>query len=149
MEPWGRGPTDDPAIRTARTRSVRAMLATLFLSRGTPMLTAGDEFGRSQNGNNNGYAQDNEATWLDWENRDRALEDFVAALSAFRRNTPIDWTAWLADAEWRTLSGDVMGPGDWDGDGFALYVPVGIGSLILRFDRKRGVTAIRGRMLES
>ncbi len=72
------------------------MLATLFLSRGTPMLTAGDEFGRSQNGNNNGYAQDNETTWLDWETRDEALEDFVAQLSAFRRDMPLDWTDWLA-----------------------------------------------------
>ena len=143
------GPTDDPAIRTARQASIRAMLATLFLSRGTPMLTAGDEFGRSQNGNNNGYAQDNETTWLDWENRDRALEDFVAALSTFRRDTPIDWTAWLADTEWRTLSGDVMGPGDWDGDGFALYVPVGTESLILRFDRAHGVSALRGAVLQS
>ncbi len=78
------GPTDDPAILAARKASIRAMLTTLFLSRGTPMLTAGDEFGRSQNGNNNGYAQDNETTWLDWETRDEALEDFVAQLSAFR-----------------------------------------------------------------
>ncbi|SUJ26218.1 Glycogen debranching enzyme [Sphingomonas paucimobilis] len=113
------------------------------------MLTAGDEFGRSQRGNNNGYAQNNETTWLDWQNRDEALENFVAALSAFRRDTPIDWTDWLADAEWRTLSGDPMGPEDWDGDGFALHLPLGDESLILRFDRHHGVSAMRGVVIES
>ncbi|MEK9212393.1 glycogen debranching protein GlgX [Sphingomonas sp. 2378] len=143
------GPTDDPAILAARHASVRAMLATLFLSRGTPMLTAGDEFGRSQQGNNNGYAQDNDTTWLDWENRDDALEDFVARLGQFRRDTPIDWTDWLADAEWRTLSGDPMTPGDWDGDGFALHLPLGDQSLTLRFGRARGVSAIRGTVIQS
>ncbi len=143
------GPTDDPAILTARSTSVRAMLATLFLSRGTPMLTAGDEFGRSQNGNNNGYAQDNETTWLDWESRDDALEDFVARLGRFRRDTPIDWTDWLADAEWRSLSGDPMTAEDWEGDGFALHLSLGEKSLVLRFDRKRGVSAIRGATIQS
>ena len=143
------GPTDDPAILAARHASERAMLTTLLLSRGTPMLTAGDEFGRSQRGNNNGYAQDNDTTWLDWENRDDALEDFVARLSQFRRDTPIDWTDWLADAEWRTLSGDPMTPGDWDGDGFALHLPLGDQSLTLRFDRVRGVSAIRGTVIQS
>lgn len=144
------GPTDDAAIRAAREASVRAMLATLFLSRGTPMLTAGDEFGRSQQGNNNGYAQDNETTWLDWQTRDEALEDFVAQLAALRRETPIDWTNWLAGAEWRKLSGGPMTPEDWDnGNGFTLHVPVGDESLILRFDRAHGIFAIRGRVLES
>ncbi len=64
---------------------VRTMLATLFLSRGTPMLTAGDEFGRSQGGNNNAYAQDNETTWLDWARADTALIDFTAGLMRLRR----------------------------------------------------------------
>lgn len=144
------GPTDDPAIRAARSRSVRAMLTTLFLSRGTPMLTAGDEFGRSQNGNNNSYAQDNETTWLDWGIRDEALEDFVARLSAFRSATPLDWSDWLAGAEWRTLFGAPMMPEDWDrGNGFALHLPIGDEKLILRFDRSRGVSAIRGTLVES
>ena len=143
------GPTDDPAIRNAREASIRAMLATLFLSRGTPMLTAGDEFGRSQKGNNNGYAQDNDTTWLDWENRDAALENFVTQLSAFRRETPLDWTDWLGGAEWRTLSDDPMGPDDWNGEGFALHLPLGDDSLILRFDRARGVAAVRGSAIRS
>ena len=64
----------------------RCLLATLFLSRGTPMLTAGDEFGRTQRGNNNGYAQDNEVTWLDWDNIDRNLLSFVRRLTALRRD---------------------------------------------------------------
>jgi glycogen operon protein len=63
---------------------VRALLATLFLSRGTPMLTAGDEFGRTQGGNNNAYAQDNEITWLDWENADAGLIEFTCSLAALR-----------------------------------------------------------------
>src|SRR6185312_12259350 len=63
---------------------VRALLATLFLSRGTVMLTAGDEFGRTQNGNNNAYAQDNETTWLDWNRADNSLIDFVASLAKLR-----------------------------------------------------------------
>jgi glycogen operon protein len=79
---------------------VRALLATLFLSRGTPMLTAGDEFGRSQKGNNNAYAQDNAVTWLDWANRDEALNAFTAKLAAFRA----EHRAFFAD---RFLSGTV------------------------------------------
>ena len=64
---WGaEGPTDDPGINEFRQRVIRSMLLALFLSRGTPMLLAGDEFGRSQCGNNNAYCQDNEISWLDW-----------------------------------------------------------------------------------
>jgi glycogen debranching enzyme GlgX len=65
-------------------RDVRALLASLFVSRGTIMLTAGDEFGRSQRGNNNAYAQDNETTWLDWEMAEEDLIDFVSDLAKFR-----------------------------------------------------------------
>ncbi|HEY4995286.1 MAG TPA: glycogen debranching enzyme GlgX, partial [Aestuariivirga sp.] len=64
--------------------SVRALLASLFLARGTILLTAGDEFGRSQQGNNNAYAQDNELTWRNWQNADQSLIDFVAALNTLR-----------------------------------------------------------------
>src|SRR5690606_31555693 len=82
------GITEDEAILVARRNDVRALLATLFVSHGSIMLTAGDEFGRSQDGNNNAYAQDNEITWLDWENADGDLVNFVAALSDIRRNHP-------------------------------------------------------------
>ena len=63
------GPTDDPEIIALRYRQMRNLLATLLLSQGTPMLLAGDEFARTQKGNNNAYAQDNEISWIDWTYR--------------------------------------------------------------------------------
>jgi glycogen operon protein len=91
---WGvEGPTDDPEIRAVRGRVQRAMLATLLFSLGTPMLLAGDEFGRTQNGNNNPYCQDSEISWLDWElakaPEGEALTAFVARLIALRRAYPV------------------------------------------------------------
>jgi len=81
------GPTDDPAIRAARLRHQKNLLATLFLSQGVPMLTAGDEFGRTQQGNNNAYCQDNEVSWVDWSflEKNGDLHAFVKDLIAFRR----------------------------------------------------------------
>lgn len=81
------GPTTDPIIRGLRRRQVANMMATLLLSQGTPMIVAGDEFLRSQGGNNNAYAQDNEISWIDWEGIDddgRALARFVSQLIALR-----------------------------------------------------------------
>ncbi|NGO52301.1 glycogen debranching protein GlgX [Allomesorhizobium camelthorni] len=95
------GETDDPDIDARRRADVLAMLSTLFASRGTIMLTAGDEFGRTQLGNNNAYAQDNDLTWLDWSGRDRKIEGHVAALSAMRRSV-----AALRDVDF--LSGDAQ-----------------------------------------
>ena len=87
------------------------------------MLTAGDEFGRSQHGNNNAYAQDNETTWLDWAGRDTELEDFVAALSALRRATPaLTAVSFLTggpadgsipDVEWLTETGAALDDAAW------------------------------------
>ncbi|MER8584865.1 glycogen debranching protein GlgX [Mesorhizobium sp. M1338] len=82
------GDADDPAVAEARRNDQHALLATLFAARGTIMLTAGDEFGRTQQGNNNAYAQDNEITWLDWAGRDQALERYTALLSTLRRAIP-------------------------------------------------------------
>ena len=82
------GPTDEAAIVEARRRDVRALLATLFVSRGLPMLTAGDEFGRTQGGNNNAYAQDNGTTWLDWATADAGLAAFTGRLTVLRREHP-------------------------------------------------------------
>jgi glycogen operon protein len=79
------GETDDAAIRNIRTRRQRNMLATLFLSQGTPMLLAGDEFANSQAGNNNAYCQDNDIGWLNWDKADTDLQAFVVSLSAFRQ----------------------------------------------------------------
>ncbi|SNR27635.1 glycogen debranching protein GlgX [Puniceibacterium sediminis] len=83
------GPTDDPDINAARIRRRRNMLATLLLSQGTPMILAGDEFGNSQEGNNNAYCQDNEIGWVDWENADHDLMAFTTRLIAFRKAHPI------------------------------------------------------------
>jgi glycogen operon protein len=83
------GPTDDPEIKKLRERQKRNMLATMFLSQGTPMLQAGDEFGRTQNGNNNTYCQDNELNWLDWDGIDedgKALTRFVQKLTGLRND---------------------------------------------------------------
>jgi isoamylase len=84
------GPTDDPAILGARDRTKRNLLATLLLSQGVPMLSHGDEIGRTQRGNNNAYCQDNEIGWLDWslDGRKRALLDFTRRLIALRREHP-------------------------------------------------------------
>lgn len=114
------GPSDDPAIHTARTTDLRALLGTLFASSGTIMLTAGDEFGRTQRGNNNAYAQDNEIGWVDWKNRDTALEDYVATLSAWRA-ARAEWFATFAEpVEWFNCDGTEMTVADWErwGAGF-------------------------------
>lgn len=83
------GPTGNRDIRAARDRRKRNMLATLFLSQGTPMLLAGDEIGNTQGGNNNAYAQDNATGWIDWSDPDLALLEFVQKLSALRRDHPV------------------------------------------------------------
>ena len=82
------GETGDAAVIERRKADVRALLATLFLSLGTPMLTAGDEFGRTQDGNNNAYAQDNATTWADWAKADDTLAAFVAGLVRLRAQNP-------------------------------------------------------------
>ena len=80
------GLTDDPAVRAARLRDQRALLAILLLARGTPMLAMGAELGHSQDGNNNAYAQDNETSWVDWAAADQALAGWVSRLIAIRRD---------------------------------------------------------------
>lgn len=82
------GPAQDKAVQAKRLRRQRNMLATLFLSQGTPMLLAGDEMGNSQSGNNNAYCQDNPVAWVDWEADSDNKKDFVAHLAAFRRAHP-------------------------------------------------------------
>jgi len=142
------GPTDDPAILERRNADVRALLATLFASRGSVMLSAGDEFGRTQKGNNNAYAQDNEVTWLDWEGRDRDLEDFVSQLAAARVACLAGQAADLVrHAEWRDLAGHVMTPEKWEEealDGFEVRIPLENGSYVsLRVDREARQCALK------
>lgn len=81
------GETEDEAILQARLRRAKAMLATVLLSQGVPMILAGDEFGNSQGGNNNAYCQDNEISWLDWSKMRPELVEIVSALSTLRRDT--------------------------------------------------------------
>jgi isoamylase len=80
------GPTDDPEINKLRFQQMRNMLATLLLSEGTPMVLAGDEFARTQNGNNNAYCQDDEVSWVDWniQENGQALMRFVQKLTTLR-----------------------------------------------------------------
>ncbi len=96
------GPTDDPEIRGLRIRQMRNMLATLFLSKGTPMLLAGDEMLRTQQGNNNAYCQDNEISWLNWEMGPEAdaMTRYVARLSALRRRFPVLTRGRFLNGQW-------------------------------------------------
>ncbi|MEC3949710.1 glycogen debranching protein GlgX [Sphingobium sp. HWE2-09] len=111
------GPRDDATVEAARTRDIKALLATLFASRGTIMLTAGDEFGRTQQGNNNAYAQDNAIGWIDWEGRDRDLEAHSFALAALRADTPdLHGVTLLSDAdvEWLDYEGQPLTVAQWE-----------------------------------
>ena len=121
------GETDVPAIRQARLRRQRNMLATLFLSQGTPMLLGGDELGNSQRGNNNAYCQDNPIGWVNWAEQDTALIDFVAKLSQFRKDYKgVRQTLFLhgqelcsdgtPNVEWMDFNG---GKVDWDHSGLS------------------------------
>ncbi|MEM6594862.1 MAG: glycogen debranching protein GlgX [Pseudomonadota bacterium] len=121
------GDTDDPTILAKRRLRARNLLATVFLSQGTPMLLAGDEGGQSQAGNNNSYCQDNETSWLDWASFDPELIAFTAAMSAFRRAHPVLRQADFLhgakrphdrkkDVEWRAFDG---GPLNWRDPGLA------------------------------
>ncbi|WP_347351768.1 glycogen debranching protein GlgX [Intrasporangium sp.] len=85
------GPTDDPDVLALRARQQRNLLATLLLSQGVPMISHGDELGRSQLGNNNGYCQDNEITWVDWalDDEQQALLEFARCLLRLRRDNPV------------------------------------------------------------
>jgi isoamylase len=121
------GPTADPAIIELRARQSRAMLATLLLSFGVPMLLGGDELGRTQQGNNNAYCQDNEISWVDWSRADTQLLDFTSRLVAFRRQHPVlRRRRFLSGAQasqlrWFTPGGTEMTAADWS-DSSALAV---------------------------
>jgi glycogen operon protein len=118
------GPTDDPEISALRRRQRRNLLATLLLSQGVPMLLGGDEMGRTQLGNNNAYAQDDEISWYHWDDADAALLAFTARLTELRRDHPVfrrhKWFQGRPimgekadDIEWFTPDGGVMTEDDW------------------------------------
>lgn len=108
------GASDDAAILARRQADARAMLATLFASTGTILLTAGDEFGRTQQGNNNAYAQDNALSWIDWERRELALEAYVADLAAKRSAQQARCTAFPQDGDWQDAEGHPMTTAQWE-----------------------------------
>ncbi|MFC4453152.1 glycogen debranching protein GlgX [Deinococcus sonorensis] len=117
------GPTDDPDINALRARQQRNILATLMLSQGTPMLLGGDEFGRTQQGNNNAYCQDNEISWFDWENQDQGLLEFTRRLIRLRREHPglhrrkffsgRPIRGQVSDILWLRHDGEMMTDQDW------------------------------------
>ncbi|WP_029871877.1 glycogen debranching protein GlgX [Rhizobium leguminosarum] len=112
------GETVYPTIRKRRRDDVMALISTLFATRGSIMLTAGDEGGRSQHGNNNAYCQDNEITWLDWKALDEGLIAHTAFVAGLRRRfTVFSETGFLAgngDVEWISLSGEPMTVAEWE-----------------------------------
>jgi glycogen operon protein len=137
------GPSEDPGVRALRARQKRNFLATLLLSQGAPMILAGDEMGRTQQGNNNAYCQDNEITWLDWEHTDDDLREFTRQLIALRQDHPVfrrrRWFqgrrihgTGVTDVAWFTPDGMQMSEENW-GVGFAKSLGIflngeGIGS---------------------
>jgi glycogen operon protein len=104
------GPSHDPAIVATRASVQRALLATLLLAQGTPMLLAGDEFGHSQQGNNNAWNQDNATGWLDWARADDALTTFVSQLLALRREGALGVPATWHEAPLRAFAIDDEAP---------------------------------------
>jgi isoamylase len=125
------GETDDPAVLELRDRQVRNFIATLMLSQGVPMLSHGDEFGRTQGGNNNAYCQDNEVAWVHWpqkgDEKNKGLLAFTQTMVWLRRDhpvfrrrrffhgRPVEGTHdELSDISWFTPEGEEMIQGDWD-----------------------------------
>src|SRR5690606_19494612 len=121
------GPTSDPAVLDLRRRQRRNLLATLLLSQGTPMLLAGDEFARTQHGNNNAYCQDNDTSWVDWnwDEEQQGLYEFTRRVLALRRQHPAlhrskffqgrpIQNADLSDLAWFRHDGQPMSNVDWN-----------------------------------
>jgi glycogen operon protein len=131
------GPTDDTAILELRAQQRRNFLATIMLSQGVPMLGHGDELGRTQLGNNNGYCQDNEVTWIDWANADEELLEFTRHIAALRTAHPVfrrrrffdgrpvrrRGNRTLPDIAWFRPDGSAMTEHDW-GSGFGRAIAV-------------------------
>ncbi len=132
------GPTDDPEVNALRSRQQRNFLATLLLSQGVPMIAHGDEIGRTQDGNNNVYCQDNETAWMDWELSDeqRDLFAFAATVATLRREHPVfrrrrffagsadhGGQSEMGDIAWFQPEGEPMGEQDWS-DGQARMMTV-------------------------
>ena len=131
------GDTDDLAILKKRTRVQRALLATLLLAQGTPMLAAGSEFGATQRGNNNPYCQDNDISWLDWQSADRELIHFCARVVHIRQTLRPLAANWYVEGragglQWCTPEGAALEGMAWqDPDMHAFYVIINENLLLL------------------
>src|ERR1700734_3709007 len=136
------GPTDDPEINPLRAHQQRNFLATTLLSQGVPMISHGDELGRTQNGNNNGFCQDNELTWVHWDKADTKLLEFTRSVSALRAAHPLldrrrffkgvpvrrRGAVGQPDISWFRPDGSEMSDEDWD-SGFGKSVAVYLNGL--------------------
>ncbi|HET6208861.1 MAG TPA: glycogen debranching protein GlgX, partial [Jatrophihabitans sp.] len=145
------GPTEDLQIRELRARQQRNFIATLLLSQGVPMLSHGDELGRTQQGNNNGYCQDNELTWIDWASADEGLMAFTREVATLRREHPTfrrrrffdgrpgpgHGEAALPDIAWLRPDGSQMTGEDWD-SGFGRAIAVYLNGAAIQEINDRG-----------
>ena len=121
------GPTEEAGILHGRARRARAMLASLMMSQGVPMILAGDEMGNSQHGNNNAYCQDNELAWIDWPGADAGLTRATAQMIALRQDLGLanrrfaagagDGDGVADEAVWLHADGREMADGDWEQEG--------------------------------
>jgi isoamylase len=142
------GPSQNQEINTLRERQKKNFIATLFLSQGVPMLLAGDEAGRTQQGNNNAYCQDNDISWMNWNNMDRELIDFTRKVIALRqqhpafcrkrwfRGQPVE-SVGVEDIAWFLPEGNQMSEENWDTD-FARSLGVYLNGLSLRANSPKG-----------
>jgi isoamylase len=144
------GPTDDAAVNALRARQQRNFIATLLLSQGVPMLGHGDELGRTQGGNNNGFCQDNEITWINWADADAELIAFTEQVAALRAEHPIfrrrrffdglpvrrRGSEGLPDIGWFRPDGSEMTDDDWDS---------GFGKSVTMFLNGRGISGLDAR----
>jgi isoamylase len=149
------GETDDPEILALRAQQRRNFIASLMLSQGVPMLLHGDELGRTQGGNNNGYCQDDEITWIDWENVDEGLLEFTKLVTKLRTDHPTfrrrrffhgrpvrrEEGDPVQDIAWLTPGGDVMDDDDWD-VGFAKSLAMYLNGHGIRETDERGEDVI-------
>jgi len=145
------GPTDDPEILALRARQRRNFLATLLLAQGVPMISHGDELGRTQRGNNNAYCQDSDLTWMDWDNVDEQMLEFTRRLVAFRTahrtfrrrgfftGRPVRRQAGtpLPDVQWFAFDARPMAEDDWECD-FGRSVALFINGEVIRERSPRG-----------
>jgi isoamylase len=148
------GPTDDPGINALRERQIRNFLATLLLSQGLPMMVAGDEFHRTQNGNNNAYCQDNEMSWVNWSlaTQNQSTIEFVKKLNSLRHECPVlrrnrfltgefNEKLGVKDVTWLHPSGIEMNDETWR--------DAGLRSIGMLIDGRAQTTGIRERGSDS